>query len=124
MKYFDDYDLKYPGLIIKIIEYFNMSNGVKEHSILKFCEATGNNQDLDIAFIDIGKNDSVNVPVDDGEVLQDILALGYPKIPAFTDFLTAEKATISNKAKVRLTPSKGAITAFGYNYLAKTELCL
>ncbi len=36
MKYFDDYDLKYPDLIIKIIEYFNISHGIKERSVLKF----------------------------------------------------------------------------------------
>ena len=56
--------------------------------------------------------------------MQDVLALGYPKIPVFTDFLTAEKATISSKAEVRLTPTKGTITAFGNNYMAKTELML
>lgn len=263
MKYFDDYDLKYPDLFIKIIEYFNISYGIKERSVLKFCETTGikgenggimyvyqpaiinkicqilcdknkmsvlkidgnlglhnnygfivrdekiwnsnkeqiqiyfnslvygftyiynlykeiviplvwekgngdysvgtgfklfggivtakhcitdpkslaikgysvdeltqsqiyisDNQDLDIAFIDVGKNNSVNILIDEGEILQDVLALGYPKIPAFTDFLTAEKATISSKAEVRLTPSKGTIAASGYNYLAKMELML
>lgn len=79
---------------------------------------------LDIAFIDVGRKEEINVLVDDGEVLQDVLALGYPKIPVFTDFLTAEKATISSKAEVRLTPTKGTITAFGNNYMAKTELML
>lgn len=79
---------------------------------------------LDIAFIDVGREDEIKIFTDNGKVLQDVLALGYPKIPAFTDFLTAEKATISSKALSRITPTKGAITAFGNNYLARTELML
>ena len=79
---------------------------------------------IDIAFINVGKKEKINVHTADGEVLQDILTLGYPKIPVFTDFLTAEKATISSKAEVRLTPTKGSISAFGTNYFAKTELML
>lgn len=82
------------------------------------------NPDLDIAFIDVGRKEKINVLTNDGEVLQDVLVLGYPKIPVFTDFLTAEKAIISSKAEARLTPTKGTITAFGNNYLAKTELML
>ena len=50
--------------------------------------------------------------------------MGYPKIPAFTDFLTAEKGTISSKAESRLTPTKGAVAAFGDNYLSGAELML
>lgn len=82
------------------------------------------NENIDIAFIDVGKNNEPKVFTDEGKILQDVLALGYPKIPAFTDFLTAEKATISSKAISRLTPTKGAITAIGTNYFARTELLL
>ena len=56
--------------------------------------------------------------------ISDVLVMGYPKIPTFTNFLTAEKATISSKAEARLTPTKGAIAAFGENYLSKAELML
>lgn len=79
---------------------------------------------LDIAFIDVNKKDTIDVFIDEGKVLQDVLVLGYPKIPAFTEFLTAEKATISSKATSRLTPTKGAIAGFGYNYLSRAELML
>lgn len=82
------------------------------------------NPNLDIAFIDVGRKEEISALADDGKVLQDVLTLGYPKIPTFTDFLTAEKATISSKADVRLTPTKGSITAFGTDYFAKTELML
>ena len=75
-----------------------------------------NNPNLDIAFIDVGRSDDLEVFIDDGTILQDVLVMGYPKIPAFTDFLTAEKGTISSKAESRLTPTKGAVAAFGDNY--------
>lgn len=82
------------------------------------------NPGLDIAFIDIGRYEEPQLFSDDGEVLQDVLVMGYPKIPAFTDFLTAEKATISSKASSRITPTKGSIAAFGTEYLAKIEAML
>lgn len=82
------------------------------------------NPALDIAFIDLGKENFQSVGVSDGEILEDVIAMGYPKIPAFTDFLTVEKATISSKAESRLTPTKGAITAYGTNYLSRAELML
>lgn len=82
------------------------------------------NPNLDIAFIDVNKKDTIDVFIDNGKVLQEVLVLGYPKIPAFTEFLTAEKATISSKAISRLTPTKGAIAAFGKNYLSRAELML
>ncbi len=83
-----------------------------------------NNPNLDIAFIDVGRSDDLEVFIDDGTILQDVLVMGYPKIPAFTDFLTAEKGTISSKAESRLTPTKGAVAAFGDNYLSGAELML
>jgi serine protease Do len=82
------------------------------------------NQDIDIAFIDINKNEDINVFIEDGLIMQNVLTMGYPKIPAFTDFLTAELATISSIATERITPTKGSIAAFGENIFAKIELML
>lgn len=82
------------------------------------------NPNLDIAFIDVKRQNERSFYTDSGRVLQEVLTLGYPKIPAFTDFLTAEKATISSKAEARLTPTRGTIAAFGENYFAKTKLML
>lgn len=82
------------------------------------------NPNLDIVFIDVGRAEDSEVFVEDGAILQDILVMGYPKIPAFTDFLTAEKGTISSKAESRLTPTKGAVVAFGDNFLSRAELML
>lgn len=82
------------------------------------------NEGVDIAYIETNKNDRDEVFFGDGDIMQEVLVMGYPKIPAFTDFLTAEKATISSKAVSRLTPTKGAITAFGYEYLSNVEAML
>ena len=82
------------------------------------------NPNLDIAFINVDRPDDLEVFIEDGTILQDILVMGYPKIPAFTDFLTAEKGTISSKAESRLTPTKGTVAAFGDNYLSGAELML
>lgn len=82
------------------------------------------NEALDIAFIETGEVASPYCFADEGEVLQEVLVMGYPKIPTFTDFLVAEKAMISSKASARLTPTKGCISAFGNEYLSKIEAML
>lgn len=82
------------------------------------------NPDLDVAFIDVGKKHEIEVFTDEGKILQDVLTMGYPKIPAFTEFLTTEKATISGKARARLTPTRGSVAAISKNYLSKAELML
>lgn len=82
------------------------------------------NPGLDLAFIETSRYQEPQLFCEDGEVMQDVLVMGYPKIPAFTNFLTAEKATISSKASSRITPTKGAIAAFGTEYLARIEAML
>lgn len=82
------------------------------------------NPGLDLAFIETNRYQEPQLFCEDGEVMQDVLVMGYPKIPAFTNFLTAEKATISSKASSRITPTKGAIAAFGTEYLARIEAML
>ena len=81
-------------------------------------------QDLDIAFIETNRIEEPQLFCDEGEVMQEVLVMGYPKIPAFVNLLTAEKATISSKAPSRITPTVGAIAAFGEEYLAKMEAML
>lgn len=80
--------------------------------------------DLDIAFIDLGQPDEKEIFMDDGKVLQDILVIGYPTIPTFKNFVTAEKATISAISKMRLTPTLGAITAKSEQIFSNKELML
>ena len=79
---------------------------------------------LDLVFLDLNRNDCTGVYSDTGKIMDEVLVMGYPKIPAFTDFLTAEKATISSKAESRLTPTKGTVAAKGLSIHSKTELLL
>lgn len=82
------------------------------------------NQELDIAYIFTGRLEQPILFFDDGEVMQEVLVMGYPKIPAFTQFLTVEKATISSKASARITPTRGTIAAFGTEYSASIDAML
>ncbi len=82
------------------------------------------NDNLDIAFIDINEPINSIICGEDAHVLDEILVMGFPKIPTFTDFLTAELATISSKATVRLTPTKGYVAAQGKEFLSKVETLL
>lgn len=82
------------------------------------------NPGVDIAFIDLGREEKLQLLCEVGEIMQDVLVVGYPKIPGFTDFLTAEIATVSSKAISRVTPTVGAIAAYGKQYLAKIEAML
>lgn len=77
-----------------------------------------NNEGVDLAFIETG-GDVLSIPYEEGQVMQQVLVLGYPKIPTFTPFLTSEIATISSKASARLTPTCGSIAATGQQYLTK-----
>ncbi|MCR5602494.1 MAG: serine protease [Lachnospiraceae bacterium] len=82
------------------------------------------NKYVDLAFIHTGRIAEPIIYSDDGEIMQEVLVMGYPKIPTFTDFLTAEKATISGKASSRITPTRGRIAAYGYEYLANIDAML
>lgn len=82
------------------------------------------NENIDIAYIETGEH--IDIYCDNPNVLDDILVMGYPKVPKFLDFLTAEKATISTMAQMRMTPSKGSIAAMAeeiYTY-RETRLML
>lgn len=82
------------------------------------------NPGVDIAFICTGRVANPRLYFEEGQIMQEVLVMGYPRIPAFTDFLTAEKATISSKAEARITPTKGSIAAYGHDYLASIEAML
>ena len=79
---------------------------------------------MDIAFIQTDVETNLTLLSENGEMMQEVLVMGYPRIPTFTDFLTAEKATISSKAEARITPTKGAIAAQGFQYMSNMEALL
>lgn len=75
------------------------------------------NPDIDIAFIQTGEVYLHNNA--EPRVLDNVLVMGYPKIPLFLDFCTGEKANISAIADLRLTPTIGSIAAEGEIYFPK-----
>lgn len=82
------------------------------------------NDGVDVAFIELGSELNYNVFPEDGKVLDEVLVMGYPKIAAFTDMITAEKTSIAAKADARQTTTTGSIVSFGTQYLMKCEMML
>ena len=85
----------------------------KEH--LQQCGVyVSKNHDIDLAFIATGENFIYN----EGEpnVLENVMVMGYPRVPFFLEFCTAEKANISAMADLRITATLGSIAAEGEMY--------
>ncbi|WP_346985221.1 S1C family serine protease [Chryseobacterium sp. POE27] len=53
-------------------------------------------------------------------ILEEVMALGYPKIPGFHNFLTAEKATVS----ARYTATRGAVVSIAEDIWIREDLIL
>ena len=68
------------------------------------------NKDLDMAYIDLGEQ----APIihEEANVLDEVLAMGYPKIPMFSDFCTAERAVVSSIS------TKGAVASIADQYMS------
>lgn len=66
------------------------------------------NSNIDVAYI--LTNEETKIFSDEAHVLDEVLVMGYPVIPRFFDFCTAEKATISTISD-RMTPSRGNVVA-------------
>lgn len=87
---------------------------------------TSTNPEVDIlafCFFNYKDPDSITF-YREAEILEDVLEMGYPKIPGFTDSLTAEKATVSSKAEMCLTPTTGQVASAADNIFAKIPLLL
>ena len=86
---------------------------------------THQNTELDLMFIEIENFhydlvDYVNEPYE----LDDIITMGFPKIPGFTDFMTKEKAIVASIPSSRLAKSVGAVAAIADEIFAKESLFL
>src|SRR5690606_20722078 len=57
---------------------------------------------------------------EEGSILDEVIALGYPRIPGFHNFLTAETALISS----RLTGTTGSIASVAEDIWIKENLIL
>lgn len=70
-----------------------------------------NDSEIDLAYIETNEHS----PLLSGEakVLDEVLVMGYPKIPMFFDFCTAERAAISS------IPTRGAVAALADQYISR-----
>ncbi len=69
-------------------------------------------EDIDLAYIELNKP-SILVS-GDAHILDEVLVMGYPKIPQFFDFCAAERAIISS------IPTRGAVASLADQYLSKS----
>lgn len=69
-------------------------------------------ENLDLAYIELGEPSPL--VSNEAKVLDDVLVMGYPKIPMFFDFCAGERATISS------IPTKGAIAAIAEQYITRS----
>jgi hypothetical protein len=75
------------------------------------------NQDVDLAFIKTGESYIYNFG--EPHVLDNVMVMGYPKVPFFLEFCTAEKANISAIADLRMSATFGSVAAKGEIYYPK-----
>ena len=88
--------------------------GYDKSQLEQFPIFVSNNPNIDLAFIQTDEN---YIPNDaEPHVLDNVLVMGYPKVPFFLDFCTGEKANISSMANLRLTPTLGSVAAEGEIY--------
>lgn len=84
-----------------------------------------NNNYVDIALIKLSplEYDGFNL-VDKVSLFETVITMGYPKIPGFTCFQTAEKATVSALPEKRLTVTEGEIASEAQEIWSKENLFL
>jgi len=82
--------------------------GISKHNLNDSKYEISNNALLDILFIRLEQPIQETIIFSQtAEILDEVMALGYPKIPGYHCFLTAENAKVSS----RYTPSVGQIVA-------------
>lgn len=81
------------------------------------------NPDIDLAFLELPKSIPATKPfsrLEAGNILDQVITMGYPKVPGFHTTQTVEQAQVSS----RLTVTKGSVAGQGTQYFANTDLLL
>lgn len=86
--------------------------GYRAQQLQKCTVFVSEDEQLDMAYIETGEV-SVIVP-GEAKVLDEVLVMGYPKIPQFFDFCTAERASISS------IPTRGAVASLADQYITRS----
>lgn len=69
-------------------------------------------EDIDMAYIEL--NQPSILVAGEAHVLDEVLVMGYPKIPQFFEFCAAERATISS------IPTRGAVASLAGQYISRS----
>lgn len=85
---------------------------------------TSTDENIDIAYIEIGEDSQNEVFWEPAEIMQEVITMGFPRIPQFRDFLNAERATTSSISEFSVKPSVGSVSAVSENYLTRLKLIL
>lgn len=95
--------------------------GITEDELIKAKYEIHNNDLLDLVFIrfEFNKDDTILFN-QNADVLDEVMTLGYPKIPGYHNYLTAEKANVS----ARFTASTGQISSKAEDIWIKEQLFL
>lgn len=78
---------------------------------------------IDLALLKFSRPCFDNLPkifFGEGSILQEVMVLGYPKMPGFAAHLAAERATVSSRLEV----TKGTVAANPFDIFSKQELLL
>lgn len=97
--------------------------GISEGAFRSATVMVHNNDALDLAALHFPKPVLEGIkPIDlgPGRVLDEVLVMGYPNVPGFTELLAAEKASVS----AQITVTKGAVASEAADLFAKTPLFL
>ena len=84
--------------------------GCTAEHLQKYATFISKNPNIDLAYIELQEH-SRFVP-GDANVLDEVLVMGYPKIPMFNAFCAAERAAISS------IPTRGAVASLADQYLS------
>ena len=88
------------------------------------------NPKMDIAFINadvqttIPRHKQLIASESNPEIMDEVITMGYPKIPGFTQFQTVEKATISALPQKRFASTTGEVAAIAREMWMKENLLL
>lgn len=84
--------------------------GYTAQELKKYATFISTDTNIDMAYIEM--NESLRFVPGDANVLDEVLVMGYPKIPMFNDFCTAERAAISS------IPTRGAVASLADQYMS------
>lgn len=85
--------------------------GYKAEKLQQCPVIVSTDEKIDMAYIECGE--TVPLIADEARVLDEVLVMGYPRIPRFFDFLAVERATVSS------IPTRGAVASLADQFYSR-----